>query len=218
MVRVKWHGHACFELRTSSGTVVVFDPHDGKSIGLKAPNVKADIVIVSHNHFDHNAAELVARPGALVIKERAAEIRRGEISVKGFPTYHDESMGTKRGRNVVYKVRADDVDFVHLGDLGHVPSPELVEELRGVGVLFVPVGGTFTIGPREAVRVIELLEPKIAVPMHYKVTGLNLPLSGLEEFAALSKWPFARLGSSELEVNSNNLPEKTTVIALRPPI
>jgi len=169
MVLIKWHGHACFEVIDSRGRSIVFDPHDGTSIGISPPRAKADIVLSSHKHFDHDAVSVVAKPGAKTLVEKEGVFDVNGIRVEGFLTYHDKSMGALRGRNVVYKVEVDGLVLLHLGDLGHVVTEDLLEKLGSIDVLFVPVGGTFTIDAKEAVTVVESIRPRIAIPMHYKI-------------------------------------------------
>uniref|UniRef100_A0A7J3ZK93 Zn-dependent hydrolase n=1 Tax=Fervidicoccus fontis TaxID=683846 RepID=A0A7J3ZK93_9CREN len=217
MVLIKWHGHACFEVIDSRGRSIVFDPHDGTSIGISPPRAKADIVLSSHKHFDHDAVSVVAKPGAKTLVEKEGVFDVNGIRVEGFLTYHDKSMGALRGRNVVYKVEVDGLVLLHLGDLGHVVTEDLLEKLGSIDVLFVPVGGTFTIDAKEAVTVVESIRPRIAIPMHYKISGLRLPISGIEDFLARSKWPVVKVDKSEYEVTKESLPERdqTVVVVLR---
>lgn len=217
MPLVRWHGHACFEVVDRVGRSIVFDPHDGRSLGLKRPQVKADAVLVSHRHFDHNAVEGVSKPTAKVLVEAQGKTSIDGIEVVGYLTYHDKSSGRQRGKNVVYKVVVDEVTFVHLGDLGHIPSDDVIAGIKEPDVLFVPVGGTFTIGPEEAAAVVEVLKPRLAVPMHYKLPGLSLPLSGVEEFLSLLKWPARKLPTNEYEVKREELPKETLVLVFAPP-
>ncbi len=215
---VRWHGHACFELVPREGPVIVLDPHDGYSIGIKPPSAQADIVLISHDHFDHNAYAVVAKPGADVLKMFVGEkVVRG-VRVRGIETFHDKVGGRRRGRNVVYVVEVEGLRVAHLGDLGHVLEPSHVEKMGSVDILLVPVGGTFTIGPEEAWEVIEAVKPRVAIPMHYWVKGMNLPLRPVEDFVSKARegWEVVRVGRSEVEVSRESLPERK-VFVLEPP-
>ena len=185
MVTVTWHGHACVSITLSNGYTVVVDPHDGGSLGLKPPSVKGDLILVTHTHFDHNAVEVVRKDKSRVLMEFAGESRLDDVVVKGFMTYHDKAQGRRRGKNYVYVVRAEGVRVAHLGDIGHVPSGDVLAELTGVDLLMLPVGGTFTIDAREAWETVEKAKPVNVMPIHYWVKGLNLPIAPVDEFLKL---------------------------------
>ena len=180
VLRVRWHGHSCFEV-ASDETTVVTDPHDGKSLGIKGPKVRADVVLVSHDHFDHSATRVVSKPEARVLKDPAHQ-RIDGLLVRGVETYHDSSEGESRGGNIAFVFTLEGVTFCHLGDLGHVLTDEQVEQIGHVDVLFVPVGGVFTIDAEAAWKVVEELEPEIIVPMHYRVGGLSLSINDITPF------------------------------------
>ncbi|MFW6196994.1 MAG: MBL fold metallo-hydrolase [Thermoplasmatota archaeon] len=207
-MRIRWHGHSCFEIENNQ--VVVTDPHDGKSIGIREPNVEADIVLVSHDHFDHNAVRLVKKSTTEVIKS-TEERTIGDLKIKGIKTYHDEKQGEKRGENIIYIFETNSTKFCHLGDLGHIPSDDIIEEIKNVDFLFIPTGGTFTIGPDRAEKLLDMVKPKIAVPMHYKVGGLSLDVNSVEPF--ISKYPKEKIHKIgvELDFIHQDLPEETEV-------
>lgn len=212
-ITIIWHGHACFEIKNH--VTVVVDPHDGTSIGIKPPSAKADLVLISHKHFDHaNGLTFVKKNGTIIIDKPGNYEVKG-VKVLGIPTYHDESKGTKRGLNTVYLLDFDGVRFCHLGDLGHVLSEDQARILRPVDVLMIPVGGTFTIDARQADEVMNLLSPKIAIPMHYKTPGLNLPIAGVESFI-VGKMNVERVQSNTYKVSKETLPERLKIVVLSP--
>lgn len=180
-MRIRWHGHSCFEIGDKKK--IVTDPHDGMSIGINPPQVKGDFILVSHDHYDHNAVREVEKEDSQII-ESQVEKKYDDIKIKGFYSYHDESEGEKRGENIIYKFKRNGTKFCHLGDLGHVLEKETVEKIGDVDFLFIPVGGNFTIGPEKAKDLIEMIEPNIAVPMHYKIGGLSLDIKTVEPFLA----------------------------------
>jgi L-ascorbate metabolism protein UlaG (beta-lactamase superfamily) len=213
-ITIKWHGHACFEIK--DGVTIVTDPHDGRSIGLKPPSAKADIVLISHKHFDHADGLLyVKKDGTVVIDKPGSYEVRG-VKITGVPTYHDESRGAKRGPNTVYLFEVEGVRFCHLGDLGHALSEDQARSLRPVDVLMVPVGGTFTIDARQAEKVVEMLSPRLTIPMHFKIPGLNLPIAGVEAFVS-GKGNVERIPSSVYSVSKEALPSQPKIIVLSPP-
>ena len=177
-MKIRWHGHACFEL--SDGVTLVTDPHDGRSIGIKQPNVMADIVLVSHDHWDHNCARVV-RGSPTVIDSDFDGAERG-VRLKSIQSFHDRSGGEKRGMNRIYLIDIEGTKFCHMGDLGHIPPEETMVELRDLDVLFIPVGDVFTIGAKEAAEIADELRPRVCVPMHYRVGGLSLSIRPVEDF------------------------------------
>lgn len=219
---IKWHGHACFELVDRAGFTIAIDPHDGYSLGLKPPAFKADAVLITHEHFDHNAYSVVAKPGAERYSMREGDfVVGGRHRARGVKLYHDKVRGRRRGEVVVYRVEVDGVRVLHLGDLGHVFDESTSSELKPVDVVFVPVGGTFTIDPREALDVVKIIEPKITIPMHYWVRGVNLPLQPVDIFVDIVKdaYDVVRILTNELAVTPEELSSitKTRVYVLSTP-
>jgi L-ascorbate metabolism protein UlaG (beta-lactamase superfamily) len=180
-LRVRWHGHSCFEVSSEALTVVT-DPHDGKSIGIQPPKVRGDVVLVSHDHFDHSAVRIVEKPGTSRVLVDPRPVDLEGFRVRGVPTYHDVNGGLSRGGNIAFVFELGEVIFCHLGDLGHVLTPEQAAAIGPVDVLFVPVGGVFTIDAKEAWEVVRMLGPGIVVPMHYRVGGLSLSINSIAPF------------------------------------
>ncbi|RLF37737.1 MAG: Zn-dependent hydrolase [Thermoplasmata archaeon] len=207
MLQIRWHGHACFEIRNK--LTIVTDPHDGKSIGLPAPSVKGDIILVSHDHYDHNSIKTVEKEGSIIVRE-VGEKEIENIRIKGVLSYHDEEKGAKRGENIIFKFTFDDINFCHLGDLGHVPGDDIVKELGAIDVLFTPVGGTFTIDAEGAWKTVNKLKPKIAVPMHFKVHGLSLPISDVEPFLNKDRSRVVHVGN-EIDIEKEELPKEMEI-------
>ena len=164
MVEIRYLGHAGFYVK-SRQAALVFDPFPPE-VGFRMRPVKADVVFVSHFHYDHNFVEGVKNDFVVVSGPGEYEIRG--VKAKGFKTYHDKKKGAERGENTVYLVNVEDFNLVHLGDLGHVLDEKIVEELGEVDVLFIPVGGFYTLDLPDVIKVIEQIEPKTIVPMHYR--------------------------------------------------
>lgn len=166
MPDINYLGHACFRVRGRDG-IVLCDPYD-RSVGLDLGRPTAHIVVVTHDHPDHNntAAVRPIRDRVFVI-DGPGEYEVSGVLITGIRTYHDTVKGAQRGFNTVYVIHLDDVVFCHLGDLGHELSQGQIEEIGNIDVLFIPVGGGETIGPVEAASIISQLEPRIVIPMHY---------------------------------------------------
>jgi len=207
MLQIRWHGHACWEI--TNKLTLVTDPHDGKSIGIPAPNVAGDVILVSHDHYDHNSVKTVEKEGSKVVTdERKRTIN--EIEIKGIESFHDECKGTKRGSNIMFKFVVDGIKFCHLGDLGHLLDEEALEKIGEVDILFIPIGGTFTVDDKEAWEIIKKINPKIIVPMHYKIGGLSLPIAGIDAFLEQSKYTVNHVGN-EIEIDKEDLPDEPEV-------
>jgi L-ascorbate metabolism protein UlaG (beta-lactamase superfamily) len=212
-MQVSWHGHACVSLSFDK-YVVVFDPHDGTSIGLKRPNVKADLVLVSHDHFDHNATQVVSKDKTRILKMHYGETLVDNIKVTGLKTYHDKQKGRRRGENALYILEVGGLRIAHLGDLGEIPDQPIIEKLKGVNLLIIPVGGTFTIEPIEAWSIVEKTQPINVLPIHYWIPGATLPLKPIDEFLKYIKgYEVARLDTNTFELEKY----RNSVIVPTPP-
>ncbi|MBI3911006.1 MAG: MBL fold metallo-hydrolase [Armatimonadetes bacterium] len=174
---IQYWGHACFLITAGSGNdrvSAVTDPYDHRFTGYAPLDLQAQFVTISHDHRDHNyRAAVRAFPGQTltVLDAGSAVARRGKVTISHVSTYHDTRQGAERGPNTVFIVAMDGTRLVHLGDLGHILTPEQVAAIGRVDVLLVPVGGTFTIGPAEARQVVEQLNPRLVIPMHYRTGG-----------------------------------------------
>jgi L-ascorbate metabolism protein UlaG (beta-lactamase superfamily) len=207
MLQIRWHGHSCFEI--TNDVTIVTDPHDGKSIGIPTPNVVGDIIFVSHNHYDHNSVKTVEKENSKVITdERKRTI--GNIQISGIPAFHDAAQGERRGNMILYKFICDDITFCHLGDLGHELDEKTVQQIGNIDILFIPVGGNYTIDAEQAWRVIQTLKPKIIIPMHYRIEGLSIPIAGVEPFLEKNIYKIIKVGN-EIDIEKDDLPKQPEV-------
>lgn len=168
---ITYLGHSSFRIKTKTDTVVT-DPFDSKMVGFKYSGVDAEIVTVSHKHPDHNAVDKVS--GIKKVLEGPGEYEIGGVSIIGYPSFHDNKKGEERGKNTIYVIEADGLRIAHLGDLGHTLDDDLVNEMGSIDVLMIPVGGVYTIGPKEAAEVAGKIDPYFVIPMHYRDEGINL--------------------------------------------
>lgn len=172
---IKYIGHSSFLIKTKDARVIT-DPFDPKATGLKFPKNEAEIVTVSHGHDDHSAASQIGA-SPLVI-DWPGEYEKNGVRVFGFKTFHDKKQGAERGDNTIFKFEAEGIGILHCGDLGHILTDDIIEDLGEVHVLMVPVGGFYTINPEEAVQLVHKVEPSIVIPMHYNRPGLNQDIYG----------------------------------------
>ena len=211
MVDVTWLGHACFLLRGEAKRLI-FDPFKG--IGLPEPTEKADIILCSHSHSDHNNVKAVRYEKSVIVEGFAGKKQVDDLSIRGIAAYHDTAQGGQRGKNFIYAVRFENIMFCHLGDLGHELSQSQVDEIGAVDVLFIPIGGFYTIGPQQARKVMESIKPKITVPMHYRLPGMSATfnaLSSVEDFIRRDD-NVKRLDGPSFTIGRTDLQEKAVII------
>ncbi|MDK2881423.1 MAG: hypothetical protein PWQ99_1198 [Clostridia bacterium] len=175
---VRWLGHACFYCE-GEGVRFLTDPFDPR-VGYPLPDVEADVVTVSHDHYDHNAVS-VLKGHPEVLKSPGVHRVCG-LEVEGFSVFHDEAGGALRGKNIIFAWKMDGLRLCHLGDLGHLLEEDAVQRIGKVDVLMVPVGGVYTIDAAGALKVVEQLKPRLILPMHYRTPHLTFDLGPLEDF------------------------------------
>ena len=167
--------------------IIVTDPFTSAAIGLKLAKTSADFITVSHQHEDHNNTTQIsgtARRKEPFVIDGPGEYEVAGVSVLGIPSWHDNKNGVERGENIIYVISFEGLRLVHLGDLGHQLNEKQLELINGVDVLFLPVGGTYTLDPAGAARLVTQVEPGIVIPMHYQLPGLKLKLAPVKDFLA----------------------------------
>jgi len=206
---ISWLGHSCFRIKGKHATVITdpYSPELGYSLGKPA----ARIVTVSHQHPGHSYTQGIGgRPRVLA---GPGEYEIGGVLIIGLATFHDAERGKNRGKNTVYLMEVDDISVCHLGDLGHVLTSEQVEEMGGVDVLLLPVGGVSTIDASMAAEVVRQLEPKVIVPMHYKTPALSWALDPVDKF--LKEMGVKQVDSQvKLSLSRSSLPASAQVFLL----
>ncbi len=182
-MKLKWLGHSCFELVLPGG-VIVTDPYDD-SVGYPPLRVRADAVLSSHGHHDHNNFDAVS--GDPVILNTPGVHEACGARITAVPAFHDELHGAKRGSNLVHLIEAEGLRIAHLGDLGHLPETEEQKAvLSDLDVMLIPIGGFFTIDTPTAVKLIEAFRPRCAVAMHFANRYCHYPVSDEREFVRLT--------------------------------
>lgn len=159
--------------------MIFTDPFD-KSVGLTPPRGSANIVTVSHGHFDHANTESLS--GEPLVIDGPGEYETKGVSVKGIFSFHDDKEGKERGENTIFVIEVEGIKICHLGDLGQKKlTDEQLEQIDEVDILMIPVSGPF-IDAEQAAEIINQIEPRIVIPMHYKIPGLELKFAGVEDF------------------------------------
>ena len=225
LVQLRWYGHSMFQLTTTAGTKIVFDPHAISEYG--APPLSPDIVVMTHNHNDHNRQEVLANADSKDLKAFHGIVAKGkggewakidekvkDVRVRTVGVYHDIEEGAKRGKIGTFVVEADGLKFCHLGDLGHELTEEQVTAIGPVDVLMIPVGGIYTINGEAAKKVVAQLKPRLFIlPMHYG-TKVYMDLQSADEFLDGQKSVREIKDSNLLDFPADLKSDKPTVIIL----
>jgi L-ascorbate metabolism protein UlaG (beta-lactamase superfamily) len=208
-MEIDWFGLSCFRLRSREATLVA-DPYE-KSLGLKFPRPRADIVTISHAHAGHDNADGV--PGEPKVIDGPGEYEVSSVFVTGVQTFHDKRNGRDRGKNTVYAINMEGINICHLGDLGHVPTQAQADAIGDVDILLVPVGGGNALNASDATEVVSLFEPTIVIPMHYRVPDLTVKLDPVDKFIK-EMGVKAPAPVESLQVKRDGLPKEMQIVLL----
>jgi hypothetical protein len=196
-MNIQYYGDYCFKIttkpqgRATEDVVIVTDAPE-KGTGLRAPQGEAQIVLLSHLSPEHEGLSVIK--GDPIVLSAPGEYSAKGISILGFPSSRDAKDGSERGANTVYFFETEDFKLCYLGALGAEPAPAVVERLSGIDILFVPTGGGETIAIHALDELVRKLEPKIVIPMHYKITGMTTSLPDEKAFCkALGNCPKEKL-------------------------
>lgn len=213
---IYWGGQALFKIKSKNASVIV-DPFDENFTGLKLPkDLIADVALSSHGHEDHNNTNVVTSPsgGKPMVFNNLGEFEVSGVVITAISSFHDNSEGSERGKNIIFHLMLDGLNIVHLGDFGESTLTE--EQLTQIGqtdILLIPVGGTYTIDSKQATAIVSQLEPKIIIPMHYKIEGLKSELDGVEKFLK-EMGAEGVVPQPKLSITKDKLPEEPQVILL----
>lgn len=201
-MKINYLGHSCFAIE-EDGYRVVFDPYRNGSVpGCRDLDEEADLVICSHGHDDHSAAELIRRKSGAFCPFELTTIH----------SFHDDHGGRLRGKNDITLVRGK-ISAAHMGDIGCDLTDEQYALLKGVDVLMIPVGGFFTIDAAAAAKMADRIGARVTIPMHYRGKGFGYPVIGkVEKFTKLCS--NVTYNGWELTVDENT-PSQTAVMEAR---
>ena len=177
---IRYLGHAFFTLTLENGTTIAMDPY-GEFYQYPQRKVAADIVTMSHHHYDHDGVV------AIITEYRSVDTAGAHalhgVNITGIPTFHDHHQGAHRGNNLFFVVEAEGLRIGHAGDLGHLPTQEQLNAIGKLDILLLPVGGTYTVDAHEAMQVWQMIQPKVCIPMHYRTKfNPDMKVTGLEDF------------------------------------
>lgn len=213
-MNIQYYGDYCFKIttkpsgRATEDVILVTDVPE-KGTGLRAPQGEAHIALLSHQSPE--AAELEVVKGGPIKIMAPGEYSAKGISLLGFPSARDEESGAKRGLNTIFLFETEEITLCFLGALGVEPAPSVVEKLSGVDILFVPASGVDTLPVGKIDELVRKIEPKVVIPMHYKINGMTMDLPDVKAFCsavgncpkdAIAKWNLKKkdLDGKNLEV------------------
>ncbi|MGQ9534178.1 MAG: MBL fold metallo-hydrolase [bacterium] len=213
-MKIKFLGHAAFLITSEQGIRIITDPYKpgcyGGGIKYGPITEEADVVLISHDHDDHNETNIKGNP--IFVREKGKKEVKG-IVINGIEVFHDKSGGKERGKNIIFNMLIDGLNVVHMGDVGHIISKSDADKVGNVDILFIPVGGYFTIDANDADSIIELLNPKVVIPMHFKTAKCDFPIAPVDDFIKNKE---VKRVEGELEIKKVDLPSNTVIYVLTP--
>lgn len=206
-MEIIWHGYSCFTLKSKNGTVVI-NPYQPE-IGLKLPNLKAEAVVVSNETPDYNNTAAVAGSPKILTWP-------GEYEVSGVAITSEELRNAEQKTStMLFTFDTDGFKVCYLTDLNTPFTDEMVESIGQVDVLILPANGQK--GYKEAHQIVEEIEPRIVIPMHYKTPGLKVEIATLDDFAKHAGITNVEPKDKLVISNKNDLPQdKTEFVILKP--
>lgn len=215
-MNIQYYGHSCFKITTKPAgrgqqdVTLFIDPFD-KSIGLRPPQGSADLVLSTHAHHDHNNIEAIK--GEPYVVDIPGEYSVKGINIVGIPSFHDAKQGAERGLNTIFVFESEDMRICHMGDIGSDLTEKQLEDINGVDILMIPIGGKYTIDGKKAVDIIKKIEPKIAIPMHYKIPGSTVDVDDERKFCSeIGNCP--KIKVSKLNVKKKDIEGKSMEVVL----
>lgn len=216
-MKVKWLGHACFEITTSQNIKVLTDPYNSSAYGdiftYQEVFPEVDLVTISHRHSDHGYIEGVPGKPEVIDKPGASSFK--DLKVKGISTYHDQNEGKERGQNIIFLIDDGNIQLVHCGDLGHIPEKNKLIEIKEKDILLIPIGGFFTIDANEALEIIDQIKPRVVIPMHFKNEKCKFTIDDHTKFIS-GQDKVTRLNKTDIEIDFDSLPGQTEIYILNP--
>ncbi|HEY1371909.1 MAG TPA: MBL fold metallo-hydrolase [Candidatus Binatia bacterium] len=209
---VQWFGHSSFLIQSGSETRVVTDPNLDVT-----PGIRADAVTVSNDHITHNNVGAVSGDPVILrgitLRQTWNPIRTNvkDIAIVNIPSQRGPAWGAIANSIFIYEMGS--LCIAHLGNLGHLLTPEQEKVLNRVDILMIPIDAMTNLGFEDVARVIEQVKPPIVIPMHYDVER-QAELFGA---FAKTKYPVKRLSDSKLVLSRAMLPASTEILVLKHP-
>lgn len=187
-MNIQYYGDFCFKITTkpngrATEDITILTDIPEKSTGLRAPQVEAQIVLLSHQ--TRETLESSVMKGAPLIFDAPGEYSVRGVTLVGFPSFRDTQNGSVNGRNTLFLVESEEMRLCFLGALGHELEPSVIEKLGDVDILFVAAAGTDTLALDQVDDLVRKIEPKITIPMHYAIAGMKTDLPDIKKFCSV---------------------------------
>lgn len=215
-MNIQYYGHSCFKITTRPAgrgqeeVTIFIDPFD-KSIGLRPPQGQADLVLVTHDHHDHNNVSALKGEPRLI--DIPGEYSVSGINIIGMKSFHDGKEGEERGFNTFFILESEDIRVCHLGDIGCDLDQKQLDTINGVDIMMVPIGGKFTIDGEKAADMMKKIEPKVIIPIHYKIPGSTMDVADEKKFCAeMGNCPREKV--SKFNIRKKDIEEKNMEVVL----
>ena len=208
-MEISWLGHSCVRVRSSDVTLIT-DPYD-ESLGLSRGGQRADVVTISHLHPHHAHYEDIE--GDPKVLQGPGDYEVAHFYINGMATDRNLSDG-EPAINTIFTIKGEGLTLCHLGDLNMMPTPQQIQELSQTDILFVPAGGVCTIGAAEVAELVNLVDPRIVVPLHYRTEDVAvevLPLDGFLQAMGVTE----PTQEPKINVTATNLPRDLRLVVLK---
>ena len=216
-----YYGHCAFQWRTEAGLTVLADPYRNQTdrywFTRLFPDVECDLGLITHAHFDHDAAGRLPEGATLIRMPGEFAIR--DTTVRGVQDLHSGAARLRDFPNVMFRLETGGITFLHLGDNRADWPADVARSIGEIDVLLVTVDDSNHLLTYEEVdALIQRLEPKVVVPMHYQIPGLMADDTGLEppEEWLTTQPRVKRLDGHTAVFSPKSLPSKTEVWLFRP--
>ncbi len=214
-IQIKWFGHSFFQITTSSGTRIITDPFG--AMGFPMPEVWPHLVTVGREHGNHNNVGL-AKGNPLVLrglKEGGSDWNLINTTFRDVLVYdvpvHQRGVPEYLGlRGAAFVFEMDGLCVLHSGDVSEPFNEDQLQLIGHIDILLQTIGGIYTAGPEAAHRIVEQLQPKIVIPMHYWQNMGN----ALERFIT-GPYKVRTLETNTFIVSKDTLPDETEIIVLK---
>lgn len=200
-MKITWCGQSYFKIKCQNIELII-DPYNS-SIGIIPPKIKSDVVLITHNHSDHNNKDFLSNN--TIVIDGPGEYEINGTFIYGKEAYHDNEDGAQRGIITMYKIEDEKLKLAHLSDIGQkILSQDQLEFLNDVDILLIPIGGKYTINSKEAIKLINDIEPRVIIPMHYKIPGLKIDIETADDF--IKEIGLNPEITDEYKISKNDLP------------
>lgn len=213
-MQIHFYAQASFLITSDEGLRIAIDPYEqNERFRYDATFDEADILLVTHEHGDHNNVDAVPGDPQVVRGAGLHEVAGTDVSFKGIASYHDQQQGQQRGPNTIFVFDVDGITVAHLGDQGCELEPDQIEQLSGVQVMIAPVGGGLTLDPDLIWKLAEQVNPNVFIPCHFKTPEIDLPIGPLDDFL-VGKPNVEQTGQSSISLSADSLPDPITIKVL----